>query len=312
MAALCQVTVPGAFQEPDTEPAHARAVIRPEVAEMAVRAQWKGFLKLGLVSCPVALFTAASTAERISLHTLNRRTGNRVRREYVDEVTGKPVEREDQVKGYETDKDDYLILTQEEIDAAVPESNKTIDIEAFVPCDEIDDTYIGAPYFLAPAGKPGQEAFALIREAMERSRVAGIARMVLFRRDRVLMLRPHDSGILISLLHFEYEVRAADEVFEGIPEQKIGGEMLELAEHIIDTKKGAFHLDDFEDRYEAALEDLIKAKQAGRKIKPPAQPKSTKVVSLLDALRESAGKDAPKRPARKTPARKAAPRRKTG
>jgi DNA end-binding protein Ku len=231
----------------------------------------------------------------------------------VDEVTGKPVEREDQVKGYETDRDEYLILTQDEIDAAIPESNKTIDIEAFVPCDEIDDTYIGAPYFLAPVGKPGQEAFALIREAMERAKVAGIARMVLFRRDRVLMLRPHDAGILISLLHFEYEVRSAAEVFEGIPEQKIGGEMLELAEHIIDTKKGTFHLDDFEDRYEAALEDLIKAKQAGRKIKPPPAPKSTKVVSLLDALRESAGKGAPKRPARgKTPARKAAPRRKAG
>ena len=286
---------------------------------MAARAQWKGFLKLGMVTCPVALYTASSKSERISLHTLNRDTGNRVKREYVDEVTGKLVEREEQVKGYEVDKDEFVILTQEEIDAAVPESTKTIDIEEFVDCHELDDTYMGNPYYLAPAGKPAQEAFALIRDAMRAKKVVGIGRTVLFRRDRVLMLRPEHDGILVRIMRFEYEVRPAAEVFEGVSASKVTGEMLELAEHIIKTKKGSFHIDEFEDRYETALTELIKAKQAGRKIQAPVQKTQPNVVSLLDALRESAGATskakaakpaAKKARAKQTDAVKAPPRRK--
>lgn len=278
---------------------------------MAIRAQWKGFLKLGMLSCPVALYTAASTTDRIALHTLNRDTGHRVKREYVDEVTGKVVERDDQVKGYEVDKDEYVILSQEEIDAAVPESTKTIEIDSFVDCRGFDDVYMGNPYYLAPDGKPAQEAFAVIRDAMRKAKVVGIGRTVLFRRDRMLMLRPEHDGILIRLLRFSYEVRPAADVFENVPKRKITGEMLELAEHIIGTKKGSFHIDEFEDRYEAALADLIKAKQAGRKIKAPATPKATNVVSLLDALRESAGQKPPPSQSRKTGGKKdTAPRRK--
>ncbi len=277
---------------------------------MAIRAQWKGFLKLGLLACPVALYTASSKSDRISLHTLNRATGHRVKREYVDEATGKPVDRDEQVKGYEIDKDEYVILTQEEIDAAVPESTKTIDIEAFVDCHELDDTYMGNPYYLAPSGKPAQEAFALIRDAMRARKVVGIARTVLFRRDRVLMIRPEHDGILVRMMRFDYEVRPAAEVFEDVPATKVTGEMLELAQHIIKTKKGSFHIEEFEDRYEAALTDLIKAKQAGRQIKAPAPPKKGNVVSLLDALRESAGKAAPpSKPAKQAAKSKSAPKR---
>jgi DNA end-binding protein Ku len=272
---------------------------------MAVRAQWKGFLKLGMLTCPVALYTASSKAERISLHTLNRETGHRVKREYVDEVTGKPVDREEQVKGYEVDKDEYVIVTQEEIDAAIPESTKIIEIESFVDCNQFDDVYMGNPYYLAPVGKPAQEAFAVIRDAMRKAKVVGIGRTVLFRRDRVLMLRPEHDGILIRVLRFSYEVRPAAEVFDSVPNLKISGEMLELAEHIIKTKKGSFHIEEFEDRYEEALTDLIKAKQAGRKIKAPAAPKATNVASLLDALRESAGQK-PKATKAKPAARKSA------
>lgn len=272
---------------------------------MAIRAQWKGFLKLGMLTCPVALYTASSKSERISLHTLNRDTGHRVRREYVDEVTGKVVDREAQVKGYEVDKDEYVIVTQDEIDAAIPESTKTIDVESFVDCREFDDVYMGNPYYLAPASKPAQEAFAVIRDAMRKAKVVGIGRTVLFRRDRILMLRPEHDGILVRMLRFSYEVRPAAEVFDSVPQRKITGEMLELAEHIITTKKGSFHIDEFDDRYETALADLIRAKREGRKIKAPAAPKTRNVVSLLDALRESAGK-------KTAPKTKAAPRRKAG
>jgi DNA end-binding protein Ku len=276
-----------------------------------------------MLTCPVALYTASSKSERISLHTLNRETGHRVKREYVDEVTGKPVEREEQVKGYEVDKDEYVILSQDEIDAAIPESTKTIEIDSFVDCHEFDDVYMGNPYYLAPSGKPAQEAFAVIRDAMRKAQVVGIGRTVLFRRDRVLMLRPEHDGILVRLLRFGYEVRPAAEVFESIPERKITGEMLELAEHIIETKKGSFHVDEFEDRYETALAELIKAKQEGRKIEAPPAPKATNVVSLLDALRESAGqkRETAKPAARKTSTAKSgksakpaakAPRRKAG
>ena len=200
---------------------------------MAPRANWKGYLKLGELSCAVALYTAASTSERIAFHTINRATGHRVRREFVDRETGKPVEREDQVKGYEVGDGDYVALEPKEIAAVVPESDKTLTVDAFIACGEVDTVYLDRPYYLAPADKVAQEVFALIREGLRKHEVAMLARTLLFRRPRSLLIRPHESGMIASTLNFDYEIRDAAEIFRSVPEVTIKGEMLELAEHII-------------------------------------------------------------------------------
>ncbi|MCZ3380173.1 Ku protein [Rhizobium sp. AG207R] len=256
---------------------------------MSPRAQWKGYLKFGEVSCPVALYTAVSTSERISFHTLNRATGNRVRREFIDSASGKPVPREDQVKGYELNKDDYVILEPEEVAAAVPESDKVLHVQAFLACDEIDDVYFDRPYYLAPSAPASAEAFALIREGMRKKQVAAIARTVLFRRLRTMMIRAHGAGLIATTLNFDYEVRSAQEAFEDVPDMKIKGEMLDLARHIIATKKGSFDASEFDDRYEAALAELVKAKIEGKKIPQRKPAKVAKVTDLMEALRQSAG-----------------------
>ncbi|NEI72907.1 Ku protein [Rhizobium lusitanum] len=256
---------------------------------MAPRAQWKGFLKFGEVSCAVALYTAVSTSERISFHTLNRETGNRVRREFVDSETGKPVERDDQVKGYEINKDDYIILEPDEVAAAVPESDKILHVTAFLACSDIDDVYFDRPYYLAPSAAAGEEAFALIREGMRKQKVAAIAQTVIFRRLRTFMIRAHGKGLIATTLNFDYEVRPVDEAFEDVPDIKIKGEMLDLAKHIIATKKGAFDASAFDDRYEAALTELVKAKVEGKPIPVRKPTKVTDVTDLMEALRESAG-----------------------
>ncbi|SIQ45598.1 Ku protein [Bosea sp. TND4EK4] len=256
---------------------------------MAPRANWKGFLKIAEVSCPVALFTAASTSDRIAFHTINRATGNRVSRQFVDSDTGKPVERDDQVKGYEVSQGDYIVLDPEEVTAAVPESDKTLAVSAFISCSEIDDVYFDKPYYLAPADGAAKEAFALIREGMRKKKVAAIAQTVLFRRVRTVLIRAHGPGLIATTLNYDYEVRSAKDAFHDIPEMKIEGEMLELAEHIIKTKKGRFDPAAFDDRYESALAELVKAKAEGRKIERPKEPDRSKVVDLMAALRESAG-----------------------
>ncbi|MDE1992640.1 MAG: Ku protein [Rhizobiaceae bacterium] len=256
---------------------------------MAPRAQWKGYLKFGEVTCAVSLYTATSTSDRIAFHTLNRATGNRVRREFVDSETGKPVERDDQVKGYELHPGDYIVLEPDEVAAAVPESDKLLDIEAFLASAEIDDVYFDRPYYLAPSDRTGEEAFALIREGMRKADVAALARTVLFRRMRTLLIRPHDKGLIATTLNFDYEVRPADEAFDKVPKMTIKGEMLDLAKHIIETKRGSFDPGSFDDRYEAALADLVKAKMDGKKIIAKPQPKREKVVDLMQALCDSAG-----------------------
>lgn len=264
---------------------------------MAPRASWKGFLKIGELVCPVALHTAASTSERISFHMLNRATGNRLRREFVDSKTGKPVERDEQVKGYETGSGDYIVLEPEEIAAAVPDSDKTLDVEAFIACAEIDDLYFDKPYYLAPAERHAEEAFVLIRDGMAAKKVAAIAQTVLFRRLRTVLIRPHGLGLIATTLNYDYEVRSAEEAFSDIPALRLKGEMLELAEHIIETKSGRFDPSGFDDRYDAALAEVVKAKIEGRKIRP-ARPKAEgKVVDLMEALRQSAGKPARRKPA---------------
>ena len=274
----------------------------------APRASWKGFLKIAEVTCPVGLYAAVSSSERIVLHTVNRSTGSRVSRQYIDAATGEPVEGDDQIKGYEVGKDEYVVLEPEEIAAAVPENDKRLTVSAFVDRGEIDDVYFDRPYFLAPSDRSGDEAFELIREGLRVTNTAAIAQAVLFRRVRSLLIRPLGAGLAATSLHFDYEVRSARKAFADVPELKIKGEMLELAEHIIRTKQGEFDPSKFEDRYEAALADLVKAKIEGRKIEAPKRPKRTAPSNLMAALRESAamsGKAPPTSPARARPRRKA-------
>ena len=177
--------------------------------DVAPRASWKGFLKLAELTCGVALYTAASTSERIAFHTLNRETGNRVRRQFVDQDNGEPVNAEDQVKGYEIGPDDYVVLEPEEIAAAVPPSDKTLTIAAFIACGSIDDVYFDRPYYLAPADAVAEEAYGLVREAMRLKNVAALARTVLFRRMRTVLIRAHAGGLIATTLNFDYEVRSA-------------------------------------------------------------------------------------------------------
>ena len=269
------------------------------------RASWKGYLKIAELTCPVALYAAASASERIALHTVNRGTGHRVHRQYVDAATGEPVEREDQVKGYEVAKDEYVVLKPKEVAAAAPQGDKTLTVSAFIDRDEVDDVYFDRPYYLAPADLSAEEAFALIREGLRSASTVAIARAVLFRRARSLLVRPCGLGMAATTLNFDYEVRSAEEAFAEVPAIRIKGEMLELAEHIIMTKRGDFDPRSFHDRYEAALADLVKAKLEGRVIEPPKRPKPQAANDLLAALRESAGLAAP-RPKRKSASRGAA------
>lgn len=269
---------------------------------MAPRAQWKGYLKVGEIACQIALYSAASTAERTSFHMVNRKTGNRLSREFVDEKTGKPVPREDQVKGYETDKGEYIVLEPDEIEAAIPEGDKTLAIEAFIPCAEVDTLFFDKPYYLAPADDVATEAFALIREGMKAKKVAAVAEALLFRRVRKLMIRPLGNGLIANTLDFDYEVRSAEKAFAGAPTPKIRKDMLDLAGHIIDSLSGKFDPRDFCDRYDNALAELVRAKIEGKPIKAPEPKKQAKVVDLMDALRRSAeasGKAKPKQPVRK-------------
>ena len=284
-----------------------------EFRVVAPRANWKGFIKISELTIPVALYSAATTSERVAFHTINRKTGNRVRRQFFDEETEQAVPKENQVKGYEISQGQYVILEPKEIEEAIPESDKTIRIEAFLPSAEVDTAYFDKPYFLTPSGSIGDESFALISEGMRRRNVAAVGRAVLFRRLRTLLLRTEGPLLAAHTLHFDYEVRPASEIFDDIPELKIEGEMLDLAKHIIKTKAGKFNPREFDDRYEEALAELVKAKIAGREFKAPKPPKETKVIDLMDALRKSAqaaGAPAPKAKAGKKKKTEAAPRRK--
>lgn len=254
---------------------------------VAARANWKGFIKFGEVACGAALYTAASESERVKFNTLNRATGNRVRREFVDGLTGKPVEREAQVKGYEIENGEYIVLEPDEVASVVPESDKTLRIEAFIPCSEIDDVFFDKPYYLAP-DKMGIDAFRLLRDGMRQSKVAAIARTVLFRRLRTVLIRPLGDGLSATTLNFDHEVRSAKDAFDDVPDVKIEGEMLGLAKHIIGTKKGSFDVKSFDDRYDAAVAELVKAKIEGRAVPKKKAPKPAQPSDLLKALRDSA------------------------
>ncbi|AXA42953.1 Ku protein [Rhizobium leguminosarum] len=251
------------------------------------RAQWKGFLKFSEVSCGVALHTAASTSERITFHTINRLTGNRVNRVFIDSETEDPVPKEAQTKGFEIENGRYIIIDPEEVAAAIPESNKTLEIEAFIPCADVDDVYFDKPYYLTP-DKMGGDAFAALRDGMKKSKVVAIARTVLFRRMRTVLIRPHGKGLIATTLNYDYEVRSSAKAFEEMPKMKIAGEMLDLAKHIISTKKGEFDPATFDDRYEAAVAELVKAKIEGKALPKRKEVKVSKPNDLLAALRESA------------------------
>lgn len=270
------------------------------------RAIWKGYLSLGELSCAVALHAAATTAERIAFHIVNRKTGNRVRRDYVDARSGEQVSREDQVKGYETAKDSYVVLEPDELAAAVPESDKQLAVEHFIPCGDVDTAYFDKPYFVTPADEGAEEAFALMREGMRGRKVAALARAVLFRRVRTVLLRPRGCGLMANTLNFDYEVLPAEAAFAAIPDMKIKREMLDLAKHIIATKRGAFDPAAFDDRYDAALAELVRAKIEGREIRKPKRRAEAKVIDLMEALRESAAAaDKAKKPAKSASRRKA-------
>ncbi|MDB5510566.1 MAG: Ku protein [Enterovirga sp.] len=255
---------------------------------MAARANWKGYLKLSLVSCPVQLFPATSTKERVSFHLLNRETGNRLRRKLVDPDTDEAVESEDQVRGYQVAKNEYVLVEEDEIDSVAIESTHTIDIETFVPREEIDAAYLDTPYYLTPDGKMAEEAFAVIRDAMREKSVVGLGRVVLYRRERPILLEPRGKGLVATTLRYAYEVRKDEDYFEEIGEPKVSEEMLDLASHIIGRKMSHFEPKRFEDRYQEALLELIEAKKEHRQVAPSTGPaKPSNVVSLMDALRRS-------------------------
>ncbi|MBB4288413.1 DNA end-binding protein Ku [Rhizobium leguminosarum] len=283
---------------------------------MAARASWKGHLKVGDLACAVGLYTAISSSDRVSFNIINRKTGHRVERQFVDSETGKPVERDDQVKGYQMENGDYLVIEGDEIAQLMPESDKVLNIKAFIGYDDIDKLYFDRPYYLAPVDEHDEEALLLIARGMRDGKVAALAEAVLFRRNRTLLIRPHDDCIVATMLNFDYEVRSADTVFKDIPDIKFDKEMIALAGHIIGTKQGSFEPSEYVDRYEAALVELVKAKIEGRAPPKKKQPPERKVVDLMEALRQSAGmsgKSSAKPPApKKAPARSDSPSKKAG
>src|SRR6266480_2266534 len=254
---------------------------------MAPRANWKGYLRLSLVSCPIALYPATSEREKIRFHNINSETGNRIRMRRVDEGTGEEVPYEKIVSGYEVGKGQYIEVTDEELEAIAVESTRTIDIDEFVPKAEIDDLYNIRPYYITPEGKVGVDAFAVIRDVIEAMDKVALGRVVLTSREHVIALEPRGKGLMGTLLRYPYEVRDESEYFDDIPAGHVTKDMLELAKHIVQTKSGHFQPEKFEDHYEPALKELLKKKQAGQTIMPAKEARPTNVVNLMDALRKS-------------------------
>lgn len=274
---------------------------------MGPRATWKGYLKLSLVSCAVNLYPASSSSSRVSFNTINRKTGNKVKRQFIDAETGEVVENEDQAKGYPVAKDSYLLIDDEELDKIQIESSHTIDIEKFAPRSEIDPRYLEAPYYIAPSERVAEEAFAIIRDAMRDEKVVGLGRVVMARRERIMMLEPMGKGLVGTALRYGTEVRNEDTYFEDIPDMKLPEEMKDLAHVIIERKAGHFRPEDFNDRYEDAVVELIRAKQAGMPAKAPEQPsRPSNVVSIMDALRKSIAAEGGATPAARKAGAKAA------
>ena len=279
---------------------------------MAPRAYWKGYLKLSLVSCPVALFPASSEREKIRFHQINKKSGNRIKYRKVDAETEDEVDASDIVKGYEVGKGEYIELEPEELEAVAIESTRTIEIDEFVPRKEIDDLYLNNPYYVVPDGEVGQQAFAVIREAIRNEGMVALGRVVFTSREHVIALEPRGKGLLGVTLRYPYEIRKEDQYFDEIEDEKIPKDMLELASHIVETKSGHFNPGKFEDHYEEALKELLKKKRAGEKIEAPKEREPAKVINLMDALRRSVsaerGSGARRKPSRTSAQRRTAKR----
>jgi DNA end-binding protein Ku len=259
-----------------------------EDIDMAYRPTWQGHLKLSLVTCPVALYTAVNSGGDVHFNLINPKTNNRIKMITTDPDTG-PIDRADLVKGYEVSKGEYILLTNDEINAVKLESTKTIDIERFVAEDEIDRLYWDNPYFLAPDGKLAQEAFGVIRTAMEKSGQIALGRVVIGTRERILALEPRGKGILAYTIRTDAEVRKADEIFDSISDKAADPAMISIAEKIIEQQEGPFDPSQFVDRYEEALKQLIEDKKKGHKPAKVDEPEDTNVVDLMAALRASLG-----------------------
>ena len=248
---------------------------------VAPRAYWKGYLKLSLVSCPIALFPAASEREKISFHQINKDTGNRIKYRKVDAETGDEVEADKIIKGYEVGKGEYVEIEPEELEAVAIESKRTIEIDEFVPKKEIDELYLRDPYYILPDGEVGQQAFAVIREAIKEEGMVALGKVVFTSREHVMSLEPRGKGLLGVTLRYPYEVRNEKDYFDDLPDEKIPKDMLDLARHIVETKAGHFEPQKFEDQYETALKELIRQKQSGRPIELPERREPARVVNLL-------------------------------
>jgi len=255
---------------------------------MAPRPNWKGYLKLSLVSCSVALYSATTTNQRIRFNIINRETGNRIRNEVVDTETGDPVAPEDRIKGYQFEKGQYVLVEEDELDNVALESTHTIDIEQFVPMSEVDRIYLDESYYLVPQDDISQEAFAVIREAMRKDDLVGLARVVIYRREHLLLLSARGKGLMATALRYKSEVRDEKNYFDDVENIKVPPDMLKLAVQILESKKGHFDPAKFEDRYENALMDLIKAKRAGKAAPVLSEERPSNVINLMDALRKSA------------------------
>jgi DNA end-binding protein Ku len=279
---------------------------------MAARAYWKGSLRLSLVTCPVLLYPASTSVDKTRFHMINKETGNRLKQQMVDAETGDVVEGEQKGRGYELSKGSYVEIDKDELEAVQIESNHTIDIDSFVPKDEIDKRYLNHPYYIVPDGKAGVDAFAVIRDAMKDQDRVALARIVLTNREHVIAIEPMGKGLVGTTLRYPYELRDAEEYFDDIKNPKISKDMIELATHILDSKAAHFNPSKFKDEYEDALKKLVKRKAAGKPIRAAEpQEKPSNVISLMDALKQSLkGKAAAKSSAR-TPARRRAPQRRT-
>src|SRR6201987_326258 len=271
---------------------------------MAPRANWKGFLRLSLVTCPVALYPATSESEKISFNQLNKQTGHRIKYLKVDADTGEEVANEDIVKGYALDKETFIEVSKEELENVALESTRTIDIDEFVDKADIDPRYLIRPYYLRPDGKVGHDAFVVIRDTIREMNKVAIGRVVLTNRENIIALEPLDKGLVGTLLRYPYEVRSEDEYFDEIQDVKVTKDMLDLAKHIVNQKSGSFEPEKFEDHYKTAMIDLINQKRAGKPIPPKEAPPGENVVDLMEALRRSvagavAETSAPKKPVKK-------------
>jgi DNA end-binding protein Ku len=271
---------------------------------MAPRANWKGFLRLSLVTCPVALYPATSESEKISFNQLNKQTGHRIKYVKVDADTGEEVPNEDIVKGYALDKETFIELSKEELENVALESTRTIDIDEFVDKSEIDPRYLIRPYYLRPDGKVGHDAFAVIRETLREMNKVAIGRVVLTNREHIIALEPMEKGLVGTLLRYPYEVRSEAEYFDDFQDVKVTKDMLDLAKHIVNQKSGNFEPEKFEDHYETALIDLINSKRSGKPITPKERPATGTVVDLMEALRRSVGGAAAETKAPKKSAKK--------